>query len=541
MQYAKNEFSSAEKYLKKSTTFAPQNLSENHSYNYLIYLRHKLPQKTKTRNNQKLECFMLFNSLHFLLFFIIVTSLYFALPHNRRWLLLLISSCYFYMAFVPIYIIILGGTIVIDYFAGIFIEKSEGKRRKLFLVASLVANIGVLAVFKYYNFINENLSFLLHGFGVSNPIPYLSILLPVGLSFHTFQAMSYTIEVYRGHQKAERHFGIYSLYVMFYPQLVAGPIERPQNMLHQFREKYDFDYDRVMSGLRLMAWGLFKKVVIADRLAIAVDTVFNNPEQHNSLSLIIATVFFTFQIFCDFSGYSDMALGAARIMGFKLMTNFDKPYQSKSVHEFWKRWHISLSTWFKDYLYITLGGNRVTVPRWYLNLFIVFLVSGLWHGANWTFVIWGALHGFYLVFGLITQKYRDRFNQLLRIDKVPIISTISTFVLVAFAWIFFRANSVDSAFYIVKHIFTGIPDVVHQLINNQPVLESMGLKKNDFALSILLIIFLETVHYVQSKKSLSDIFVQKPAYVRWAVYYGVILAIIFLGVFENRQFIYFQF
>lgn len=541
MQYAKNEFSSAEKYLKKSTTFAPQNLSENHSYNYLIYLRHKLPQKTKTRNNQKLECFMLFNSLHFLLFFIIVTSLYFALPHNRRWLLLLISSCYFYMAFVPIYIIILGGTIVIDYFAGIFIEKSKGKRRKLFLVASLVANIGVLAVFKYYNFINENLSFLLHGFGASNPIPYLSILLPVGLSFHTFQAMSYTIEVYRGHQKAERHFGIYSLYVMFYPQLVAGPIERPQNMLHQFREKYDFDYDRVMSGLRLMAWGLFKKVVIADRLAIAVDTVFNNPEQHNSLSLIIATVFFTFQIFCDFSGYSDMALGAARIMGFKLMTNFDKPYQSKSVHEFWKRWHISLSTWFKDYLYITLGGNRVTVPRWYLNLFIVFLVSGLWHGANWTFVIWGALHGFYLVFGLITQKYRDRFNQLLRIDKVPIISTISTFVLVAFAWIFFRANSVDSAFYIVKHIFTGIPDVVHQLINNQPVLESMGLKKNDFALSILLIIFLETVHYVQSKKSLSDIFVQKPAYVRWAVYYGVILAIIFLGVFENRQFIYFQF
>lgn len=484
---------------------------------------------------------MLFNSLHFLLFFIIVTSLYFALPHNRRWLLLLISSCYFYMAFVPIYIIILGGTIVIDYFAGFFIEKSEGKRRKLFLVASLVANIGVLAMFKYYNFINENLSFLLHGFGASNPIPYLSILLPVGLSFHTFQAMSYTIEVYRGHQKAERHFGIYSLYVMFYPQLVAGPIERPQNMLHQFREKYDFDYDRVMSGLRLMAWGLFKKVVIADRLAIAVDTVFNNPEQHNSLSLIIATVFFTFQIFCDFSGYSDMALGAARIMGFKLMTNFDKPYQSKSVYEFWKRWHISLSTWFKDYLYITLGGNRVTVPRWYLNLFIVFLVSGLWHGANWTFVIWGALHGFYLVFGLITQKYRDRFNQLLRIDKVPIISTISTFVLVAFAWIFFRANSVDSAFYIVKHMFTGIPDVVHQLVNNQPVLESMGLKKNDFALSILLIIFLETVHYVQSKKSLSDIFVQKPAYVRWAVYYGVILAIIFLGVFENRQFIYFQF
>lgn len=445
------------------------------------------------------------------------------------------------MAFVPIYILILGFTIVIDYFAGIYIENAEGKRRKLFLIFSLIANIGVLAVFKYYNFLNLNVSFLMHGFGLSNPIPYLSILLPIGLSFHTFQAMSYTIEVYRGHQKAERHFGIYSLYVMFYPQLVAGPIERPQNLLHQFREKYDFDYDRVTSGLRLMAWGLFKKVVIADRLAIVVDTVYNNPQQHNSLSLIIATVFFTFQIFCDFSGYSDMAIGAARIMGFKLMTNFDKPYQSKSVHEFWKRWHISLSTWFKDYLYITLGGNRVTIPRWYLNLFIVFLVSGLWHGANWTFVIWGALHGFYLVFALITKDFRDRFNKLFHFDKMPILSVLTTFVLVAFAWIFFRANSVHSAFYIVKHLFTGIPEILSKLLNHQSVFEYIGLGKRDLILSVLLILFLESVHYIQSKKSLSVIFTQKPMYVRWAVYYGVILAILFLGVFENRQFIYFQF
>ncbi len=484
---------------------------------------------------------MLFNSFHFLLFFIIVTSLYFMAPYNRRWLLLLLSSCYFYMAFVPIYIVILGFTIIIDYFAGIYIEKAEGKRRKSFLILSLIANIGVLAIFKYYNFFNDNLSFLLHGFALTNPIPYLSILLPVGLSFHTFQAMSYTIEVYRGHQKAERHFGIYSLYVMFYPQLVAGPIERPQNLLHQFREKYDFDYDRVTSGLRLMAWGLFKKVVIADRLAIVVDTVYNNPEQHNSVSLIIATVFFTFQIFCDFSGYSDMAIGAARIMGFKLMTNFDKPYQSKSVHEFWKRWHISLSTWFKDYLYITLGGNRVTIPRWYLNLFIVFLVSGLWHGANWTFVIWGALHGFYLVFALLTKDFREKFNKLFHFDKVPILSVISTFILVAFAWIFFRANSVDSALYIVKHIFTGIPEIVNKLLNHQSIFEYIGLGKKDLILSVLLISLLETVHYVQSKKSLSEIFIQKPTYVRWALYYGVILAILFLGVFENRQFIYFQF
>lgn len=445
------------------------------------------------------------------------------------------------MAFVPIYILILGFTIVIDYFAGICIENAKGKSRRLFLILSLIANIGVLAVFKYYNFLNHNLSFLMQGFGLTNPIPYLSILLPIGLSFHTFQAMSYTIEVYRGQQKAERHFGIYSLYVMFYPQLVAGPIERPQNLLHQFREKYDFDYERVTSGLRLMAWGLFKKVVIADRLAIAVDTVYNNPQQHNSLSLIIATVFFSFQIFCDFSGYSDMAIGAARVMGFKLMTNFDKPYQSKSVHEFWKRWHISLSTWFKDYFYITLGGNRVTIPRWYLNLFIVFLVSGLWHGANWTFVIWGALHGFYLVFALITKKIRDRFNEIFHFDKLPILSVLSTFVLVAFAWIFFRANGVHSAFYIAKHIFTGMPDIISKLSKHQAVFEHLGLGEKDLILSVLLILFLETVHYVQSKISLSEIFMRKPAYVRWVVYYGVILSIIFLGVFENRQFIYFQF
>ncbi len=484
---------------------------------------------------------MLFNSLNFLFFFIIVTWLYFAIPYNRRWLLLLISSCYFYMAFVPIYILILGFTIVIDYFAGLYIENAEGRQRKTFLIISLIANIGVLAVFKYYNFLNHNFSFLMHGFGLTNPIPYLSLLLPIGLSFHTFQAMSYTIEIYRGIQKAERHFGIYALYIMFYPQLVAGPIERPQNLIHQFREKYDFDYNRVTSGLRLMVWGLFKKVVIADRLAIVVDTVYNNPQHYNSLSLILATIFFAFQIFCDFSGYSDMAIGAARIMGFKLMTNFNKPYHSKSIHDFWRRWHISLSSWFKDYLYISLGGNRVTIPRWYLNLFIVFLVSGLWHGANWTFIIWGALHGFYLIFALITKNLRKKLSELFYFDKIPFFSVLITFVLVNLAWIFFRANDLHSAFYILKHIFTGLPDLFHKLLNRQSVFESYGLSNQDLIISAALIIFLEVVHYIQSKKNISEILTQKPVYVRWTLYYGLILVILFLGVFENRQFIYFQF
>ncbi len=482
---------------------------------------------------------MLFNSFQFFIFFVIVTTLYFVIQQKYRWLLLLVASCYFYMAFVPVYILILGFTIVIDYFAGILIEKSSGKRRKLFLIFSLIANIGVLAVFKYYNFFNYNFSVLLHGFDLSNPIPFLSILLPIGLSFHTFQAMSYTIEIYRGNQKAEKHFGIYSLYVMFYPQLVAGPIERPQNLLHQFRENHDFDYDRIISGLRLMAWGLFKKVVIADRLSILVNTVYNNPENHNSLSLIVATIFFTFQIFCDFSGYSDIAIGAAKIMGFKLMTNFNRPYQSKSISEFWKRWHISLSTWFKDYLYITLGGNRVTIPRWYLNLFIVFLISGLWHGANWTFIIWGALHGFYIVFEHATVDFRKKFNKLFLFDKIPFLSVLTTFILVAFAWIFFRANDISDAFYIVSHLFADKAKILS--VESIKSIFHLGLNIYGILIAIGSIIFMMYIHFIERKDDTWQVLRNKPVYIRWILYYLFVFIIITLGVFEKNQFIYFQF
>jgi alginate O-acetyltransferase complex protein AlgI len=484
---------------------------------------------------------MLFNSIQFLVFFIVVTTAYFALPYKYRWFLLLVSSCYFYMAFVPIYILILGFTIVVDYFAGIFLEQAVGKRRKLYLIFSLIANIGVLAVFKYYNFLNDNLSFLLQGFALTNPIPHLSILLPIGLSFHTFQAMSYTIEVYRGHQKAERHFGIYALYVMFYPQLVAGPIERPQNLLHQFRERYDFDYERITSGLKLMMWGLFKKAVIADRLAVIVDNVYNNPHSHNGIAFIIATIFFSFQIFCDFSGYSDMAIGAARIMGFKLMKNFDKPYQSKSISEFWKRWHISLSSWFRDYLYISLGGNRVAIPRYYFNLFIVFLVSGLWHGANWTFIIWGALHGFYLVFAVFTKNQRGWVSVKLGLNRLPFLETVITFILVGFAWIFFRASDVSTALYIAGHLFSGLGETVRQFVHGQLWLPDLGVAPGEVLFSACLIIFLEVVHFLQNKINFNKFLSEKPVVLRWTVYYLVIFSILVFGVFQSRQFIYFQF
>ena len=438
------------------------------------------------------------------------------------------------MAFVPIYIMILGFTIVIDYFAGILLENTEGKKRKYWLIASLVANIGVLAVFKYYNFLNNNLSELLNSFGYQNTIPNLSILLPIGLSFHTFQAMSYTIEVYRGHYKAERHFGIYALYVMFYPQLVAGPIERPQNLLHQFYEKHEFNYDQIVEGLKLILWGLFMKLVIADRLAIYVNAIYNTSEQHGGKSFALAAIFFAFQIYCDFAGYSNIAIGVARVMGFKLMTNFNRPYFSRSISEFWKRWHISLSTWFKDYLYISLGGNRVSIPRWYLNLFLVFTISGLWHGANWSFIIWGALHGFYMVFAIITENWRKLLGQLIRIERFPktnnIIQTLITFLLVCFALIFFRANNTHDAFLVIRKI----------ILMSGPLF--IDWTSSTVSYSILGILFLFVVELKQEYFKESVSFINHSSIlVRYATYTLLFLTILLIGVFDGSQFIYFQF
>jgi alginate O-acetyltransferase complex protein AlgI len=393
---------------------------------------------------------VLFNSVQFLVFFPVVTLLFFLLPHGYRWALLLAASCFFYMFFKPVYILILLFTIIIDYAAGIWLEQEkDDRRRKKYLIMSIIANVGVLAVFKYYNFLNDNITGLALLAGYKNPIPYLHILLPIGLSFHTFQAMSYTIEVYRGHQKAERHFGIYALYVMFYPQLVAGPIERPQNVIHQFRARHSFDHHNMVTGLNLIAYGLFKKMVIADRLSEYVNQVYAHPEHANALSALIAVCFFSIQIYCDFSGYSDIALGTARCMGFHLMVNFNRPYLSTSISEFWSRWHISLSTWFRDYVYIPLGGNRSGQWHTWRNIFIVFLISGLWHGANWTFVIWGALHGGYTLFALMTRKTRVAIASATGIDRLPHLymwlNRLTVFALVTFAWIFFRAENFGKA------------------------------------------------------------------------------------------------
>ncbi|WP_258138919.1 MBOAT family O-acyltransferase [Mucilaginibacter phenanthrenivorans] len=430
------------------------------------------------------------------------------------------------MAFVPIYIIILGFTIVVDYFAGIYIENAKGAKRKLFLTTSLIANIGVLCVFKYYNFLNENLSILLSHLGHGNPFPFLLILLPIGLSFHTFQAMSYTIEVYRGNQPAERNFGIYALYVMFYPQLVAGPIERPQNLLHQFYEKHEFSSERVSSGLKQMMVGFLKKLVVADRLSIYVDTIYSSSSSQSGKSLLVATVFFAIQIYCDFSGYSDIAIGAAKVMGFDLMKNFNRPYFSLSISEFWRRWHISLSTWFKDYLYFPLGGSRVkSISRRYFNLLVVFLISGLWHGANWTFVIWGALNGFLLI---IESTLKIPFTTTSWWKRI--IRTFITFSLICLTWVFFRASTASQAY-----------DIVKKIIQFKGSLY-FGNPKDHFLYSIAAILFLLIIEFMREYfPQKFKLFDNKSGIIRYAFYTLTIITILLFGVLDGGQFIYFQF
>jgi len=471
---------------------------------------------------------MLFSSVEFLIFFPIVTVLFFVLPHKVRWAHLLLASCVFYASFVPIYLLILAFTIVVDYVAGIMIASSVGRRRKLYLLASIVANVGVLCVFKYWNFANQNLTTALGAMGIRNSVPMLSIALPLGLSFHTFQAMSYTIEVYRENQPAERHFGIYALYVMFYPQLVAGPIERPQNMLPQFRIHQTFDPARVAEGLKRMAWGFFKKMVVADNLAMVVTPAYAHPGSYSGAKLAVATVCFAFRIYCDFSGYSDIALGSAQVMGFKLMQNFDAPYESTSLTEFWRRWHISLSTWFRDYLYIPLGGNRKGRVRGVLNKMIVFVVSGLWHGANWTYVIWGALHGTYLIVeqAMTSGTPPARPRGLAR----RTVGLVSTFALVCLAWVFFRADNAFDALRIIGRILTLAPASAGEAaraLDGRVAFLALG----------LIVMALEGY---DRRRGLFSRIATLPSLMRYALYvmliYGTIL---FRGV--GAQFIYFQF
>lgn len=473
---------------------------------------------------------MLFNSLQFVGFFVIVTSLFFLLPHKYRWLLLLLSSCYFYMSFVPVYILVLSFTIVVDYFAGIFIEKSKGKKRKFFLLLSIIANIGVLGFFKYFNFLNDNVSFFLKLFNFTNPVSNLNFFLPIGLSFHTFQAMSYTIEVYRKNQRAERKFGIYALYVMFYPQLVAGPIERPQNIMHQFYEPKKFDYDRVVAGLKIMIWGYFKKLVVADRLSIYVNTVYNNSHHHSGATLLVATIFFWLQIYCDFSGYSDIAIGSAKVMGYNLMENFRRPFFGKGIADKWYRWHISLYSWFRDYVYTPLAKKaKRNRNRLLFYIVFIFLLSGLWHGANWTFIIWGTFSGLTIV---AERIYQDKVRPHKYISRLwlTIWGTIISFFVTAFSCLFFRAQSVGDAMHIIKAIFTWQSGNFFK-----------GTPPVNFYYSLIGILILLTVEFFQEYFPQVKFISNKSVVVRYIGYILLLTVILMIGVFNGNQFIYFQF
>ncbi len=464
---------------------------------------------------------MLFNSLEFIVFFPLVTILYFLFPHRFRWAHLLMASCIFYAAFIPQYLLILFFLIAIDYSAGLLIEKQQYK--KLWLIISIIANISLLGSFKYYDFFISNINQLTGAHFI-----LLKWVLPIGLSFHTFQSMSYTIEVYRGRQVAIRHAGYYALYVMFYPQLVAGPIERPQNLLPQFFIQQRFSSQKLYEGLRLMAWGFFKKLVIADRIGQFADAVFNHPEQAGSSSVWLAVIFFSIQIYADFSGYSDIAVGAARCMGIDLSINFNRPYQSRNIREFWQRWHISLSSWFRDYVYIPLGGNRKGRFRKDLNLMLTFVLSALWHGAGWTFIAWGFLHGIYT---LIYDGFKKYFT------GIPnLFAWLITFICTGFAWIFFRASTVSNAMTIISHGFK-MNDVP---LSNLLIIPGVKIEFGNFSLafSLCMITYMFLVEKFTNPKMFD---LNSKKITDACLFISMLLLILFFGIFQKSSFIYFQF
>lgn len=498
---------------------------------------------------------MLFNSLSFLVFFPVVVCIYYALASRFRPFFLLLASCVFYMAFVPKYVFILFFLITADYFLGQAIERRSGRDRKILLILSLVTNLGTLFFFKYFNFFSENIASLANLLHWNYSPALISILVPLGLSFHVFQSLSYVIEVYRGKYKAERNFIHYAVYVMFFPQLVAGPIERPQNLLPQFKLEHNFDAYRVRRGLERMLWGFFKKLVIADQIAAIINPIFLNLPPPNALvtpldgpSLVVLLALFSYQLYCDFSGYSDIAIGSAKVLGFDLMENFNRPFSATSIADYWRRWHISLSSWLRDYLYypLALGWGKVSRVRLYLSLFVTFTLIGFWHGANWTFVLMGAIFGIYLVFGSITEKIRERFAEIIGLTKAPklrrAIKILIVFILVSLGNIFFRVENLRQAWYILAHLSDNLVNIFNYHYVRYALFRGSGLWKDKVIIVVFFsVILMEVFQYYQTKRGGTYLFDEKSKPVRYAWYYALILIILFFGYFGAQTFIYFKF
>ena len=495
---------------------------------------------------------MLFNSLEFLIFFPVVTLMYFVFPHRVRYLWLLAASYFFYMCWNAKYALLMLTSTIITYASGLLIthadQRQNEKMKKLWVALSFISNLAILFFFKYFNFALANVNMVLGRFGMQLIDRPFDILLPVGISFYTFQALSYTMDVYRKDVVAERNFLKYALFVSFFPQLVAGPIERSSNLVHQISERHYFDFHRMVRGLVLMLWGFFQKMVIADRAAAFVDTVYNDPgnPNHTGFIVVVATMLFAVQVYCDFSSYSDIARGAAEVMGFRLMKNFDTPYFSQSVAEFWRRWHISLSSWFRDYLYIPLGGNRKGTIRKYINLMIVFLVSGLWHGASWNYVIWGGLNGFYQVFGSITKPWRDTVSRKLGVKpdafSTRLWRTLVTFGLICFAWIFFRASYLSVSLVLIRNMIS----VFNPWIFTDGSLFLCGLDRPEMLVLGLSLLALFVVSFAKYRgvQVREWIFSQGICF-RYVLYLMVLFIILIFGIYgsgyDAAQFIYFQF
>lgn len=483
---------------------------------------------------------MSFNSKLFPFFFAGVVAIYFVLPYRHRWKLLLAGSYVFYMCWQPVYVFWLLALTLLDYFCALRMGKARTRPGRLpWLLVSLTGNLLLLFIFKYSSFCNETIRALAGVAQLPYDVPAFNVLIPLGISFHTLQTIGYSIDVYRGTREPEKHLGHFALYVAFFPQLVAGPIERSTSLLPQFKRRNDFKYQRVVDGLRLMLWGIFKKLVIADRLAIFVNAVYSRPSAYGALSTMIATYFFAFQIYCDFSGYSDVAVGSAKVLGYDLMKNFRSPYFAQDIQDFWRRWHISLSTWFRDYLYLPLGGRRVARELWLRNILIVFLISGLWHGANWTFCVWGLLHGVYYAAFTLTRSTRQRLVQFLGLPQSPGISKalkiIVTFNLVAFAWIFFRASSLPDALQLISNLgglgpSDGVPTSPFVVVGVKGLL-----------FDCLLILGLVATEAKLKGEAIERYWSSRRLAWRWAVSYCLILAILALGTISKNEFIYFQF
>jgi len=491
---------------------------------------------------------MLFNSYHYLIFFPLVVVIYYILPHKTRWLFILIASYYFYSCLKIEYLLILAFSTLADYFIGLKMSKiAEKKHRKKWLYLSIFINLGLLCSFKYLNLINETIRATLNCFNIFYNIPNFNLLLPIGISFYTFQALSYTIDIYRDEIKAEKHLGIFAAYISFFPQLLAGPIERAGKLIPQHYRHNSFNIQRITHGIKIMIWGFFKKIVIADNIAIYVSKIYDSPADYYGATVIVAVILFAFQVYCDFSGYTDIAIGSAKILGFDLTNNFQRPFFSKSMTEFWGRWHITLSRWFRDYVFIPFYNynnklfRKITLKvrhniAYSVSLSITLILLGLWHGAAFKFIIMGAIFGFIVVYEQLTKKYRTWFFQFTHLNKHIFIKTffqiIFTFSLFSLTTVFFRAKSTVDAITIINNIF---------IFPEQNIVLHFTKVLNQTWSLFLLVIFLLFIDFVERKKSLIEYFDKKPAYFEWVFYTIIILLMINYSNFTEVSFIYFLF